>query len=73
MRRRLLVLALVFAGSLLAPADPLTAGPGGCSECEHVFNSYFCWPAFPGRENCVTTITYCAMSGAFCDLIIVDG
>lgn len=61
----ILVLVAVFVAPVIAEAR--------CWQCDHVFNSWFCFPGFPGRSECVDTPTDCAMSGAFCDLIVVVG
>lgn len=69
MRKILVIAAVLFIlAAFLAPLSTQA-----CDTCEIVFNSYFCFPGYPGRENCTTTITYCAESGAFCDVIVVNG
>ena len=70
MRKTLVIAAIVLVAALfIAPI----ATQAACMKCDHIFNSWFCFPGYPGRENCVDTLTDCAMSGAFCDQIIVVG
>lgn len=73
MRKLRLGIALIFLlGTLVVPGLSQEAN-AACQQCEHVFNSEFCFPGYPGRTQCTTTLTYCAMGGAFCDLIVVTG
>lgn len=71
MRKMLLISLILVVLAVLVGPPLVQAAP--CYECDHIFNSWFCFPGYPGRENCVDTPTYCALSGAFCDIIIVDG
>ena len=73
MKRFRLGVAAIFLLGMLGVPGLAPKADATCQVCEHVFNSEFCFPGFPGRTGCTTTLTYCAYSGAFCDIIIVTG
>lgn len=73
MMRKLMIRAMVLAFLGLVGSAPASLFAFDCYTCETIFNSHFCFPGYPGRTNCTDTITDCAMSGAFCEEIIVIG
>jgi len=58
---------MAFVPSFTPQAD------AACFHCEHIFNSGFCFPGFPGRTGCADGDGFCSLSGAFCDRIVVIG